>query len=124
MTTRRLPRGPAPPRGLIGLFGLFAMNSALSVEARQRRIDSYALPQHAVEPAARQCPLEAEQPSTRVHAASREHPPGSQLAPDRGEAQQIALRRLAAAAGATANRRLLTRQALGPPPRTASSRQA
>src|SRR5712691_1587669 len=104
MTTRRFPRGPAPPRGLIGLLGLFGMRLGPSVEAPQRRIDSHALPEHAVEASPRQSAFEAEQPLARVDAASRKRSAGRERAVHRREAQQFRLRGLAATASATANR--------------------
>src|SRR5438876_8497634 len=100
ITTRRLPRGLAPPRGLIGLFGLFAMNVRPSVEAAEHRIDRDALPEHAVEASSGQGPFEAEQPLARVDAAAGKRPARPELAVDGREAYELRLRGLAAAAGA------------------------
>src|SRR5262245_20805523 len=106
MTTRRLrPEGP-PPRGRMGRLGLFgplAMSSAVSVEARERRIDGHGLPQHAVERAPRRGPFEAREPPARVDTAPGQEPPRRERAVDGREADQLPLRRLRTAAGARAD---------------------
>src|SRR6266496_3381428 len=105
MTTRRLPRGLAPPRGRMGLLGLLAMCLGPSVEAAECRIDGDALPEHAVEAAGGERALEAQQSLAGPDAAPWQRAPGRQLRVHGREAQQARLRGLAAAAGATANRR-------------------
>src|SRR4051812_22848012 len=120
MTTRRLPRGPAPPRGLIGLLGLLAMSVGSSVETAERGIDRHALLQHAVEAAVRQSPLEARQAPAGVDAAPGKRPTRRQLSVDGGEPEQLRLRRLAAAAGAGADRSLVRLQV--PAPRAGTTR--
>src|SRR6516165_9741875 len=109
MTTRRLPRGPAPPRGRIGLFGLFGIRSP-SVETPERRIDCDAPAQDAIEAARRQRALEAGQPPARVNAPARKRAAGRQLTADGGEADELRLRSLAAAACARARRLVATPQ--------------
>src|SRR6266545_2193459 len=105
MTTRRLPARPAPPRGLMGLFGLGAMDLPVSVEATERRIDLQGLLDHAVEAAARRRPLEAEQPPAGVDAAPWHRPARRQHAVHGPEPLQLRLGSLAPAAGTGADRR-------------------
>src|SRR4051794_40277114 len=122
MTTRRLPRGPAPPRGLIGLLGLPGIRRP-SVDTSETRIDGDVLAQHSIEAAAGERPLEAGQTPAGVDAAPWERATGLEVAAHRGEANQLCLRRLATAAGAGPDGRVATRQGRGPP-RTAASRPA
>ena len=102
ITTRRRPFGP-PPRGLIGLFGFPLAIASSSVETGEIRVDVDGFAQDPGERPARSRPLETLQPPARIDAAAR---PGArhELAALRVEALQLALGRLAAAAGAGANR--------------------
>src|ERR1051326_3065387 len=97
MTTRRLPRGLAPPRGRMGLLGLLAMDVRSSVEAAERRIDGHALAKHAIEAACGERPLETLEPSARVDAAPGKRASGHELSVHGRKAQQLRLRRLPAA---------------------------
>src|SRR6266516_943019 len=107
MTTRRRPlAAPPPPRGRSGRFGLLpplAM-AVTSVKALQLRPDSHLLPQDAREHPPRHGSLEARELATRVHAASRLRPAGHKDAVGGREAEQLALRRPPAAAGAPPKR--------------------
>src|SRR4051812_25513856 len=114
MTTRRLPRGPAPPRGLIGLLGLPGIRRP-SVDTSESRIDGDVLAQHSIEAAAGERPLEAGQAPARVDAAPRERATRLKVAAHRGETDQFRLRRLATAAGAGPDGRVAKRQERGPP---------
>src|SRR6266568_9402679 len=107
MTTRRRPlAAPPPPRGRSGRFGLLpplAM-AVTSVKARQLGPDSHLLPQDPREHAARDRALEARQTAARVGAAARLCPAGHEDAVAGREAEQLALRRPPAAAGAPPKR--------------------
>src|SRR5262249_55590625 len=110
-----------PPRGLIGLLGLFGIRRP-SVETRESRVDGDIPPQHAVETATRERALEAGEPPARVDAAPGQGASRPQPAGYRGEADELRLGRLAAAAGAGPGGRVVTRQERGPP-RTAASQR-
>src|SRR5207248_1700250 len=101
MTTRRrrLP-GPPPPRGRSGRFGLLpplAMADT-SVEAPQFRPYAEPLSQDTREHPALCGTVEARQVTARVGAAARLVPAGHENAFSGREAEQIALRRVPAAA--------------------------
>src|SRR3954454_17299730 len=104
MTTRRLRfPGPLPPRGRIGLLGLPGGIGGGSVETREHRVDADVPAQRSVERSPRRRPLEAGEASARVDAAAGAGT-GHELTVARVEALELALRRLAAAAGARADR--------------------
>src|SRR5919197_3620590 len=124
MTTRRLPRGLAPPRGLIGLLGLFAMSRGPSVEPAEGRIDADVLSQHAAEAATGEGALEAQQPRAGVHAPAGHRSSRSQPPRDRPEPHELRLRCLASTAGAGPCGDVLTPQEPRPPAGTAPPRPA
>src|SRR5512133_2465914 len=101
MTTRRLPRGLAPPRGLIGLLGLPGIRRP-SVDTRESRIDRDVPAQDSVEAAARERTLEAGKPPARVDAAARQRASRPQLACHCSESDELRLRRFATTTGAGA----------------------
>src|SRR3954453_7078633 len=104
MTTRRLRfPGPLPPRGRIGLLGLPGGIGGGSVETRERWVDADVPAQRAIERSPRCRPLEAGETSARVDAAARAGS-GHELTSARVKALELALGRLAAAAGARADR--------------------
>src|SRR5690349_15710066 len=107
MTTRRrrLP-GPPPPRGRSGRFGLLPPLAmcATSVKAPQLGADVDLLPQDARELASLGRALEAREAAARVGAAARLVPARDEDTVTGREAEQLALRRLPAAAGALPQR--------------------
>src|SRR5437867_95479 len=100
MTTRRLPRGLAPPRGLIGLLGLFAMGLGPSVEPAEFGLDADVLSQDAAEAATGDGAFEAEEPRAGVYAPAGHRSSRSQPAGHGPEPHEFRLRGLASAAGA------------------------
>src|SRR6185369_4916956 len=105
-TRRRRPPAPPPPRGRSGRFGLLPPLAIghISVKAPQLRPDADLLPQDAREHAATCRAVEARGSPTRVGAAARLVAAGHERAVAGGKAQQLALRRPAAAAGAAPHR--------------------
>ena len=74
--------------------------AAISVKASKLSSDAHRLSQHACEPAPVGRALEAHQAAARVHAAAGLGPAGHENTVAGREAQQLALRRAPAAAGA------------------------
>src|SRR4029077_7487765 len=100
ITTRRRRPPPAPPRGRSGRFGLLpplAMGRT-SVKATQLRPDADLLPQDAREHAAFGRALEAREAAARIGTAPRFRSTHNEDAVAGREAEQLALRRLPAAA--------------------------
>src|SRR3954451_23527058 len=85
--------------------------SASSVETRERRVDAEIRAQRPIERTPGHSALETLQPRAGIAAPPRSGP-GNELAPLRVEALQLVLGRLAAAAGAGANR--VTRSSRAP----------
>ena len=104
ITTRRLRPEIPPWRGRIGRLGLLGPSAIVfSVEGRQSRIDAHGAAQHTCERPSRGGALEACKPPARVRPAPRPVPSGPERAVRRNEAQELRLRRLAAAAHAGAD---------------------
>src|SRR5882672_10168918 len=102
MTTRRLRLpGPLPPRGRSGRFGLPPLAICLlSVKPCECRIDLDGPPQSPRERPLLLRPLEADESPAGVRAAARRLAGLDELAVLGREAQQLALRRVPAAANA------------------------
>src|SRR5215831_5342507 len=92
----------------MGRFGLFDPESfaitGSSVERCQFRFDLDVLPERSVEGPPRHSPLEAGEAPACIGAAAGLSCPGDEQALSRDESQELALRRLAAAADAAPDR--------------------
>src|SRR6476646_3936248 len=102
-TRRRRPPAPPPPRGRSGRFGLLPPLAMchISVKALQLRPDADLLPQDARKHAAVGRSFQARKAAARVGAAPGLVPTGHERTLSGREAEQLALRRPPAAAGAT-----------------------